>query len=608
MLVYIHMELAIPIVALGSLYLASSQSKKKETFQNNIPPLPNTNVPDKNYPAEVPIQNMELDRTAELSVNNRYDAPYAFTDKYFNPQYNQNMVMATTNTEGAYGEISPSSAPSKAVFTSLTGDRVDQTYFQHNNMVPFYKKNAHNQVLDGNAKEGMMDAMTGAGSQHYSKQERAPLFKPSEHTHHAYGMPSSTDFVQSRMNVGMKMSNVKPFEEIRETPGLNGMPAQGYNTGLMARDAYMPKSVDELRVATNAKASGLSLLGHEGPADSFIKARGDLGKVEKNRPERSFEFTPDRYMTTTGAVKGGSLHSMPIDRHVTREGTSRSYTGVAGVSNSSTYVEGEYMPSTRIELGAVPMGVASAGGRHGAYDGDHGMRSSHVAMNNRTVDEEGDYFGAVGGAFGAVVAPLLDMLRPSRKDNTIGTMRPYQNPKSEVANSYIFDPSQRLPTTIRETTEQSLGHYNVNRGQNGGAYATTEHQVSYTNRNELGAHNYTGVASAGDGQRQIRPYDAEYMTTKLSDKKTSEGYMVQGNMSLFTGEVNGRLKSDNDRVNKYASAPTIRGQVPDVAMLGKSHNHGMDLYSGMGLDRNSPEMLDALKSNPYTHSVVNALR
>lgn len=600
------MELAIPIVALGSLYYATNQSKKKETFQNNIPPLPNTNVPNKNYPSEYPVQSAELEQTSNLSVNNRYDTPYAYTDKYFNPQLNQDMVFPMSNNEGAYGEASPSTY-TPAVFTSLTGDRVDKSYFQHNNMVPFYKKNAHNQVLDSNSNEGIIDAMTGSGSQQYKKQERAPLFKPSENTHYAYGMPSTTDFVQSRMNVGMKMSNVKPFEEIRETPGLNGMPAEGYNTGLMARDLYMPKSVDDLRVATNAKASGMSLLGHEGPADSRIKNQGYLGKVEKNRPERTFDFTPDRYMTTTGAVKGGSLHAMPIDRHVTREGTARSYIGVAGASNSATYVEGEYMPSTRIELGAVPLGIASAGGRQGAYDGDHGMRSTNVGMNNRSVDEEGDYFGAVGGAFGAVVAPLLDMLRPSRKENAIGTMRPYQNPKSEVANSYIFDPSQRLPTTIRETTEQSLGHYNVNRGQGGGAYATTEHQVSYTNRNELGVHNYTGIASAGDGQRQIRPYDAEYMTTKLSDKKTAEGYMVQGNMSLFSGEVNGRLKSDDDRNNKYASVPKMPTQTPDMMMMGRSGNQNVGLYSGMGLDRNSPEVLESLKSNPYTHSVLGVL-
>jgi hypothetical protein len=599
------MELAIPIVALGSLYYATNQSKKTETFKSNIPPLPNTDVPNKNYPEEYPVQNAELERTSNLSVNNRYDTPYTYTDKYFNPQFNQNMVFPTTNTENAYSEGDKYSS----TFTSLTGDRVDKSYFQHNNMVPFYKKNAHNQVVDGNSTEGMMDAMTGAGSLLYKKQEHSPLFKPSENTHHAYGMPSTTDFVQSRMNVGMKMSNVKPFEEIREAPGLNGQAAEGYNSGMMARETWMPRNVDELRTANNPKSSGLSMLGHEGPASSLIKKQGFLGKVEKNRPERTFDFTPDRYMTTTGAVKGGSLHSMPIDRHVTREGTARSHIGVAGAQNPSTYMEGEYMPSTRIELGELPLGVASAGGRQGAYDGDHGMRSNHVAMNNRSVDTSSDYYGAVGGAFGAVVAPLLDMLRPSRKENAIGTMRPYQNPKSEVASSYIFDPSDRPGTTIRETTEQSINHLNVNRGQGSGAYETTPHQIAFTNRNEVGAYNYVGASSAGDGQRQIRPYDAEYQSTKLSDKKTTQGYMAQGNMSLFQGEVNGRVKNDSDRVNKYSSLPNMPYQSPDITMMGKTNsNGGYNLYSNIGIDRNSPEMLDALKSNPYTHSVTNAFR
>jgi hypothetical protein len=125
----------------------------------------------------------------------------------------------------------------------------------------------------------------------------------------------------------------------------------------------------------------------------------------------------------------------------------------------------------------------------------------------------------------------------------------------------------------------------------------------------VGAYNYVGASSAGDGQRQIRPYDAEYQSTKLSDKKTTQGYMAQGNMSLFQGEVNGRVKNDSDRVNKYSSLPNMPYQSPDITMMGKTNsNGGYNLYSNIGIDRNSPEMLDALKSNPYTHSVTNAFR
>jgi hypothetical protein len=48
------MEIVIPMVALTGLYFASNQNSKSEAFtnkkrlQNDI--LPNTDVPDKNYP------------------------------------------------------------------------------------------------------------------------------------------------------------------------------------------------------------------------------------------------------------------------------------------------------------------------------------------------------------------------------------------------------------------------------------------------------------------------------------------------------------------------------------------------------------------------------
>ena len=51
-------EVAIPLIALGSLYIMSNQNRKEETkaeaFMNmgkrQVPPLPNTNNPIVNYP------------------------------------------------------------------------------------------------------------------------------------------------------------------------------------------------------------------------------------------------------------------------------------------------------------------------------------------------------------------------------------------------------------------------------------------------------------------------------------------------------------------------------------------------------------------------------
>jgi hypothetical protein len=119
------MELAIPGVALGLLYVVTNQNKKKENFTNNVSGLPNTNVPNRNYPSEYPILSTETDQTSSLSTTNRFDNTGVYTDKYFNPDSVSNIVDSFSASDN-----------SQRNFYSLTGEKVDSSYFQHNNMVP----------------------------------------------------------------------------------------------------------------------------------------------------------------------------------------------------------------------------------------------------------------------------------------------------------------------------------------------------------------------------------------------------------------------------------------------------------------------------------------
>lgn len=589
--------LAIPVIALGALYMVSNQKKGNgEAFTNRNDLLPNTDLPDSNFQSEASpeIGSIETDRSSLLSTVNRYDGPDVYTDKYFNPNRNPLSVAADTSR----GE---------RTFDSLTGDKVDSTYFQHNNMTPYFGSNVRSRIANENTGESILDNMIGTGSQIQTKVEQSPLFSPSENLQWAYGAPNATDFVRSRMNVSAKMSNVKPFQSEQVSPGLNGQTSQGFNSGMMARETWLPKTVDDLRVANNPKASHM-LVGHEGPAGSRISNIGLMGQLEKNRPERAFETGPERYMTTTGSHKGQTLQSIPIERFVNRTTTTTSYVGGAGTSNSETYVDGEYMPSKHIDLGAVPIQPASAVGRSGAREGEYGLKSKMAYPNNRSTTRTDDYFGAIGGAFGSVVAPLLDILRPSRKENTIGSLRPYQNPSSRVQNSYLFNPADRPAPTIRETTEQSKGHHNINAGQRGGAYEVAEHQPTYTTRQTTGDFYYSGVAGGAEGTKQVRPYDAEY-AQRNNDIKSStiEGRMVPGNMSLMQGDIHMTSKpKDLFMQNHRPVAPSLPYQSPDIANMGKMQG-STSLYQNIQLDRTTPDVMTSLKSNPYTLSVVNGL-
>jgi hypothetical protein len=603
------MEIALPVVALSGLYLINNQSKKQASINKfeaftNKKALPNTDMPNRNYPAEYPIVSRELELTSSLSNNNKFDSPGVYTDKFF-------------TSEGTPVHSMPENIGSSfSSYTSLSGQKVDGSYFQHNNMVPFFGSNLRTPIADSNANEGVLDNLNGTGSQIFSKKEVSPLFSPHSNLQWANGAPNVNDLYQSRVNPSSKMSNVKPFAEERVAPGLGlGYTTEGsggFNSGMAMRDQWVDRGVDELRVANKPKSSGHLLIGHEGPANSLVKINGtseQMGVMEKNRPERAFEMGHERAFTTTGAEKGPALRSIPMFHDQARAETSMSYSGIAGSSNPSTYSVGEYMPSTNIQLGAVPIAGANANGRYYANDGDYGIKSQTAYPNNRTENTNGDYYGIMGSAIGAVVAPLLDALRPSRRENTIGTLRPYQNPGTTVSQSYIFNPADRPTTTIRETTENSKFHLNVNANQNGGAYEVTPNQMSDTYRQTTSDYYYAGNAGAGAGSREARAYDAEY-NQRNNDIKSStiEGYMVKGNMNLLNSNINMRAtQKDNYLVNNRDVVPTMPFQSPDVANFGRLQGTN-SLYSNIQMDRNEAGILESLKGNPYSLSVTSAFK
>lgn len=610
------MEIAIPLLAIGGLYVASNQSKKNiqsnttENFQTNKnrrngwgvnsgTDLPNTDVPDRNYPTQYPIEDPIKDLTSKLSTVNKYDGDSAYTDKYFNPEKNGAVV-------ASYAPLNDQSiGRSASTYTSLSGEQVNQDYFRHSNMVPFFGGNIRSRNVDANVNESVLDNYVGTGSQTILKKEQAPLFAPGENYQWANGAPNTTDFMRSRVNPSQRMANVKPFEEERVAPGIGlgygNEGSGGYNSGMLARDLWSEKNVDQLRVLTNPKAGGNMILGYEGPAIHNVTARGELGVQEKYRPDTAFEMGQDRYLTTTGAVKGNSIRPEQIDRHTTRTDTTSSYAGVARSQRANAnLVEGEYMPTHRIQLGTKPVGSAGAVGKGGASTYDFGANGMRAYPNQRSTTRRDDYFGAIGGAFGAAVAPLLDAIRPSRKENTIGTLRPYQNPKSRVEASYMFNPEDRPAPTIRDLTRSDGIYSNINAGQRGGAYDITPQQLLAQARETTNVA-YTGSSSAGVRNRMPTSQDAAYNQRNNDIKSaTIDGRMVPGSMAIYSGDISmsGRAKDDMLK-NTRPLGPDGPKNIGSLYNFGEIQKQPTQLDSGIQLDRTNPNILSALSGNPY---------
>jgi hypothetical protein len=596
------MELAISLVGLGGLYLISNQNKNPVPFNSiekftsdgrgrAVNALPNINIPDKNYPTENATQNTAYDRTSTLSTVNQYGdglGSGVFTDKYY-------------QTGAGAGGVAVQEY--KSQYKSLTGDLVSIDKFAHNNMVPFFGSNVRGKTGDSNRYESTLDNYTGAGSQIIRKVEQSPLFKPSDHTQHAYGAPNMNDFYQSRagQNLNAMMQGVKPFDSISVGPGLGGdgtSGSGGFNSGMEHRETWLPKTADQLRVQSNPKASEYGLLGLEGAPRHFVTQAGDvasMGQMNKNRPDTAFEINSDRYFTTTGAQKNQPMPVEIIDRHTSRQETTVDYQGIAKGANDGTYTKGEYMPSHNIELPAAPVPHATAPGKTGAREGDYSLRSNVSYNNNRTQNNPtaggANYFGGVGGLVGAIIAPILDVLRPTRNENTIGAARPYGgNPGSSVESKYLFNPSDILPPTIRQTTERAKEHYQINRNQEGGGYLVNPQTAEITNRMTTTTE-YSGGANRNNVAQTSNEANYNQRNNDLKSL-TIDGYTPNGGMNIFQADTHYTVASDRSPVLPVGAAD-----------YGATNGFSKSLVSNIQYERNQPEVMgNILKKNPYVSS------
>jgi hypothetical protein len=611
------MEIAIPLIALGGMYVVSNQSNencskneikqsRREKFTNmgirsNLGVrtdnyLPNTNIPPQNFP--VSNINQLVDTVQE------YPNPNVATDKYFN----QNLYEKQVRNHKPVGQN-----PQEVY--SLTGNYLNSDQFKHNNMIPFNGGKVKGRTYDMNISESVLDNMIGSGSQVIKKIEQAPLFKPEANMQWAYGMPNQSDFYQSRVNPAMKNNNVKPFDSITVGPGLdqgygiNG--SNGYNSGMEARDKWLPKTVDQLRVETNPKLE-YELVNHEGPANSFIKNTPTtqlLGRVEKQRPDTFFINTQDRWLTTTGAEKGETLRPIQEMGVVRRNDIETEYMGPAGATDIKAATAPEnFEPSKRHEVISCGVNHSRATGQGNHTDKDIFLRSHTNYENNRsTVRQPETLRSGFSGAIGAVIAPLMDFLKPTRKDETINNVRIYGEATSSVPKGYVYNPHDATATTVKETTLYAPT-FRIN-NQKESMYVNNYTAPDSTQRDSTSCQYYTAAGGAATGYGDMS-YEAAYRQHNNDIKSSTIGNRPnQGGTQVFNQQMHlTTIKSDTDRLDGRVNPAFSRlsGLPPSVNTYGaiRAPQYYNECAS---CDRIQPDILSAFKNNPYTHSLTSSV-
>ena len=640
-------EIALILGSLGAAYIASNRNsgaRAQEGYRNagvhESRYLPNTNIPTTNYPVIRP--------NTGSNVNDYKDANAA-TDRYYargvdfdkmsagvagavggvgilrgiaergrdaSNDKKHFIVGAGTGASDANGHNTLDTQfgdnYSRDSFTSLTGAKIDPQSFTHNNMEPYYGAKVRGMTTGANMHENVLDNKVGTGSQFFSKTEQAPLFRPLDNLHLPHGMQNQSDFIQSRMMPSMKIANVKPWEEVRVGPGLDqGYGTQGtlgFNSGMDAREKWIDRGVDEMRVKTNPKLS-FSLEGHQGPAAHYVQnapTAETFGRVEKHLPDTFFVNTPDRWFTTTGAEKGETQRAIEMDRESNRQTTTTEYFGATAPADGggAMYAPKNFEDTRRQTYDGKPMINPYAAEKNTATEADFGRMSYKLTHNNRTTVRPNE-MGGIHGALKAVVAPLLDVLKPSRKENVVGNARLYENARMPVpaAVTATFNPADRAPTTIKETTVGLVGfdHLNVER-QAAAGYLISQNTPVDTERATTST-DYLGGASGTATRMGNGLYNAAY-NQRNNVNKTYKNITNHGSMSLFNSNTNVQIdRLDADRANNRAMVMTnAPSSIPSIDIYGKMTMPQSYDESKLN-ERIQPDILNAFRQNPYTHSL-----
>tara|TARA_B100000073_G_scaffold134586_1_gene110348 strand:- start:10900 stop:12663 length:1764 start_codon:yes stop_codon:yes gene_type:complete len=581
-------EIAIPIAVLGGMYIISNKNNRKETFKSKI----------NNY-VKPPIINYPKENREDLLNETNVQTYQGYKNKNENLYQPTGYKKALENNENKVGEIQ-----------SLTGNTITASNFEHNNMVPFFGSKI-TQSTGEKGYESVLDLYTGAGSQQNKKEGISPLFKPEANMSHVYGTPVYTDQVRERYsaNITNKMNNVKPWKEIQVGPGLGkGFSSEGtggFNAGMPLRNQKtLPKTVDQLRVSTNPKVTYAGqILGafQKGQQQQSIATEPQLSK---NRPDTSFEHGASRWFTTTGIEKAQTNRSKVILHPENRTTTTREYFGNAADRESEgTYQPGKFRQSHKQQLGSENIGVADKQGAWQPTNKDYGKSGHKSRPNARTFTSERTKLLGASSIVSALTAPILDLLRPTRKQNVVGNMRPMGNVQGINGNHErpVWNPNDTPAPTIREQTENTKHLLMGGRDETNG-YLNSKQRPVPQNRDNT-SYSYIPNAAGAPGTTKPRTYDSEYRRRTNPNKEVVskvDRYNI-GNHSLGS-----RAQNITTFSNTATKPNQLYNNMPKAAPTMQTHGEMSGKYTrerAIDCQRNNPDMVSAFNNNPYTQSL-----
>ena len=509
------------------------------------------------------------------------------------------------------------------VVSSLSGQKLRADEFSHNNMVPFFGGRVKQNVRP-NANVSMLDTFTGSGATQITKKEVEQMFNTSKVPYgNPFGLESSSDFIESRLEQPRWRNNEAPMEQIRVGTGVGekgGLTGKGGFQQLEINEIMRPRTTDMLRTEDNPKLTYTTPMV---PGKHFVGGAMDSpGEVRKYRPDTFFVDETNSRAGAAGpaAIVKESSRPVQVLPETTRATTSTEAFGhAAGQDTYQSYVSGAYRTPVHQQFGGAGFRNADMSSYStkdmDSPEADYGRSGWENRPNERASTNKRNMGLNLSPADnGQVTVRYTDNARPTRRgemeggtgSGELGHAAGFAGGAPAVT---IWDPNDVARTTVKETTIDRNWY-----GTAGSASAPNKLKVydpndiaRPTQKASLSARDYTGPGynpNAGTIQEDFA-YNMRLNPNKEPISKSRKPIAGNGGLATFQGEINQRAKrltadDVNTRTNSINRVTSLTPGPGDIGQM----KYRVPLYLDVSSERLTPDIVSATDNNPLMQSLA----
>jgi hypothetical protein len=519
---------------------------------------------------EIPKNTTKYAQSSSDLLTSNKAQPYFMTSeisktaKIPNPNHNPNLIDNVLNTTNANNKSNSNNTNNSSTLTDNSkwdnlmdrpknahepGNFNTLEYTTHNNMQPFFRGNAtQNMDIDNKRNGYKLEQFTGKNKLLQKDKHEIPiLFNPEPENIHGLNAPRQPERFK---NSSMHKNGEKPFYQEYVTPGTN----IGYNIdsthGLHDPTRVLPKTTDERSLNPKTQYDGRVIRG------KTIGKRGIIGETFVNKPKVLVtNENGERNFTTVGENTKGPIRGIKVLKATNRKHP-KEHIGNVLTSNGSVGISGDIarimkQPSKkRVETTPHRNAYRSEGkNHHDEIQHNYERRDTERAIHGVAYGEKGYNMSNVNPDVDKHKLYMFDDVKHTKKQDFIDNYNPngYFNAQNHEGG-LVYDKDTVTPKTTHQETYEDYENYGQMNSQNheGGVVydkdtiiPKTTHQETYEdyeNYGQMNSQNHEGGVV----------YDKDTIIPKTTNQETYEDHENYGQMNSQNHE--GGVVYDNDTI------------------------------------------------------------